>query len=147
MIIFQPIGVVHTPFQKVEETPIQSSRSDAAGTVEVYPEFLEGLDGIEEFSHIYLLYDLNQAPKGSPLKVTPFLDDQLHGIFATRFPNRPNSLGLSVVRLIARKENILDILGVDMLDGTPLLDIKPYLPDFDIHPVTKIGWYARRAHP
>ena len=101
----------------------------------------------KNFHIFFLLYVFHRAPDQIPLKVTPFLDDHIHGVFATRYPNRPNPLGLSVVRLVNREGNKLEILGADMLDGTPLVDIKPYVPDFDIHQVTKIGWYASRAHP
>jgi tRNA (adenine37-N6)-methyltransferase len=146
-IVFKPIGVIHTPFIEKEKTPIQSARSETLGTVEVFESYLDGLDGVEGFSHLILLYAFDRSPLQSPLKVKPFLDDQLHGVFATRYPNRPNALGLSVVRLVERKDNILSIMGVDMLDGTPLLDIKPYVPEFDIHEVSKTGWYANRAHP
>ena len=146
-IIFDAIGLIHTPFQDTANTPIQSSRSDARGIVEVFPEYLDGLEGVEEFSHLILIYAFHLAPAQVQLIVKPFLDDRLHGVFATRYPNRPNPLGLSVVQLVNREENKLEILGADMLDGTPLLDIKPYVPDFDIHSVSKIGWYANRAHP
>jgi tRNA (adenine37-N6)-methyltransferase len=146
-ITMKTIGVIHTPLLEKSDAPIQSSRSDIAGTVEVFPQYLEGLDGIEGFSHIILLYGFHQSEQEISLKVQPFLDDQLHGIFTTRYPNRPNPLGLSVVRLLNRKENRLEFLGADMLDGTPLLDIKPYVPEFDIFTVTKTGWYANRAHP
>lgn len=146
-IHFRQIGVIHTPFQSKEKVPIQSARSDAAGTVEIFPEFSEGLEGVEGFSHLYLLYELHLAPAATSLKVMPFLDNQMHGVFATRYPIRPNPLGLSVVRLDERRENLLFVTGIDVVDGTPLLDIKPYIPEFDIHPVTKIGWYANRANP
>ncbi len=145
-ITFKQIGVIHTPFSQKEQTPIQSARSDAPGTVEVFAEYAEGLDGVEGFSHLILLYQFHLSEPPIPLKVKPFLDDQLHGLFATRYPYRPNGLGLSVIRLVEHKGNLLSFLGADMLDGTPLLDIKPYLPEFDIHEVTKIGWYANRAH-
>jgi tRNA-Thr(GGU) m(6)t(6)A37 methyltransferase TsaA len=145
MISMRPIGLIHTPFSNAESTPIQSVRSEAAGEVEVFPEFQEGLAGIEEFSHLILLYSFHRSLGPVRLTVKPFLDNQLHGLFTTRFPNRPNPLGLSVVRLVSRTSNRLEILGVDMLDGTPLLDIKPYIPDFDIHQVTNTGWYARRS--
>jgi len=141
------IGTIHTPFTRADHTPIQSIRSDAPGTVELFPDYTEGLDGIEGFSHLYLLYVFHRAEPCVRLHVKPFLDDELHGVFATRFPSRPNPLGLSVVRLVERQGNVLAVLGVDMFDGTPLLDIKPYIPEFDIHPVTKTGWYAKRAHP
>jgi tRNA-Thr(GGU) m(6)t(6)A37 methyltransferase TsaA len=146
-ITFHAIGLIHTPFKEIESAPIQSARSEAAGIVEVFPEYIEGLDGVEEFSHLILVYVFHRAPDQVPLRVKPFLDDRQHGLFATRYPNRPNPIGLSVVRLVNRSQNRLEILGVDMLDGTPLLDIKPYVPDFDIHTISKIGWYANRAHP
>mgnify|MGYP000867227630 CR=1 FL=1 len=138
------IGVIHTPLTDKKSAPIQSSRSDIIGTVEVYPQYLEGLDGIEAFSHIYLLYMFHQSDQEVDLKVKPFLDDQVHGVFATRYPNRPNSLGFSVVQLIARQSNLLEFKGADMLDGTPLFDIKPYIPDFDVFSVEKTGWYQQR---
>ena len=142
----KPIGVIHTPLKEKKDAPIQSSRSDITGSVEVFPEYLEGLEGIEEFSHIYLLYGFHRSDREISLKVKPFLDDEVHGIFTTRHPCRPNPLGFSVVRLIERKENLLYFKGADMLDGTPLFDIKPYIPDFDIFNVDKIGWYQQRKH-
>jgi tRNA-Thr(GGU) m(6)t(6)A37 methyltransferase TsaA len=145
-ISLKSIGVIHTPFQSTESMPIQSARSDAAGFVEVFPGYTEGLEGVDGFSHLILLYAFHLLETPPKLMVQPFLDDRLHGVFATRYPNRPNPIGLSVVRLIARQDNRLDIQGVDMLDGTPLLDIKPYVPDFDIHTATNTGWYAKRAH-
>jgi tRNA-Thr(GGU) m(6)t(6)A37 methyltransferase TsaA len=113
--------------------------------VEVYPQFVDGLQDIEGFSHIILLYVFHQS-SGYSLRVKPFLDDQLRGLFATRYPGRPNPIGLSVVRLLRRRENILEIEGVDVLDGTPLLDIKPYVPDFDVHTETRTGWYEFRSN-
>ena len=145
-IRFHAIGAIHTPYLETEGMPIQSARTDTIGTVEVLPEYLEGLDGVEEFSHLILIYAFHRAPDQINLRVKPFLDDRLQGIFATRFPNRPNQIGISVVRLVNRVENRLEFVGADMLDGTPLLDIKPYVPDFDIHAVSRIGWYANRAH-
>jgi tRNA (adenine37-N6)-methyltransferase len=144
---FKAVGVIHTAFLEDKGVPIQSARSDAPGTIELFPEYLEGLEGVEEFSHIMLLYVLDRASADVHLKVKPFLDDALHGVFATRYPVRPNPLGLSVVRVVDRQENRIHFLGADMLDGTPLLDIKPYIPEFDFHQVSKTGWYARRAHP
>ena len=142
--IMKPIGILHSPFIEKDQTPIQPTRSSVSGWVEVFPEFTEGLEGLEGFSHIILLYVFHQSDKFS-LRVIPFLDDQVHGLFATRFPYRPNPIGLSIVRLLARRENILEIEGADMLDGTPLLDIKPYVPDFDVHANVKTGWYAQRS--
>jgi tRNA-Thr(GGU) m(6)t(6)A37 methyltransferase TsaA len=140
----RPIGVIHSQFNDKKLTPIQPSRSQAVGQVEVSPEFAEGLQDIEGFSHIILLYTFHQS-EGYSLRVKPFLDDQLRGLFATRYPCRPNPIGLSVVRLIARRGNLLEIEGVDVLDGTPLLDIKPYVPDFDVRLGTRVGWYETRS--
>jgi tRNA-Thr(GGU) m(6)t(6)A37 methyltransferase TsaA len=140
----RPIGVIHSPFTSKEQTPIQAVRSQAIGQVEVFPEYVEGLQDLDGFSHIFLLYVFHRS-QGYTLKVKPFLDDNLRGLFATRHPCRPNPIGLSVVRLLARSENLLDVEGVDVLDGTPLLDIKPYVPDFDGHPSTRTGWYAIRS--
>lgn len=141
--IMRPIGVIHSPFLAKQETPIQPTRSQARGQVEVYPEFAEGLQDIEGFSHLILLYAFHQSGPYK-LRVKPFLDDQLRGLFATRYPSRPNPLGLSIVRLVARQANLLEIEGVDVLDGTPLLDIKPYVPDFDTRSETRTGWYEMR---
>ena len=142
--MMKPIGVIHSPFTDKAQTPIQPTRSQAVGWVKVYPEFAEGLRGLEGFSHIILLYAFHQS-NGYTLQVQPFLDDRLQGLFATRYPCRPNPIGLSIVRLLARRENILEIEGVDMLNGTPLLDIKPYVPDFDVRTEVKTGWYAQRS--
>ena len=145
--MFNAIGIIHTPLFTTSDTPIQSSRSDIMGTVEVFPQYLDGLDGIEGFSHIYLIYEFHRCELEGALKVQPFLDDQLHGIFSTRHPNRPNPIGLSVVQLTEIQGNLLNFKGADMLDGTPLLDIKPYIPEFDIFTVEKTGWYQHRKHP
>jgi len=142
--IMKPIGVIHSPFTDKKQTPIQPTRSNQSGWVEVFPEYAEGLLGLEEFSHIILLYVFHQSD-GYKLKVKPFLDDKIHGLFATRYPHRPNPIGLSIVRLLSRRENVLNIDGVDVLDGTPLLDIKPYVPDFDVFTDVKTGWYAHRS--
>ena len=142
--IMKAIGVIHTPITDKQNSPIQSSRSDINGTIEVFPEYLEGLEGIEAFSHIYLLYGFHQSDREVALKVKPFLDDQEYGVFATRYPNRPNPLGFSVVQLISRQANLLAFKGADMLDGTPLLDIKPYIPEFDVFSVSKSGWFQNR---
>jgi tRNA-Thr(GGU) m(6)t(6)A37 methyltransferase TsaA len=142
--VMRPIGVIHSPYTELAGTPIQSSRSQAIGQVSVYPEYADGLEGLEGFSHIFLLYVFH-CSTGYELKVKPFLDAVQHGLFATRFPCRPNPLGLSVVRLLSRQGNNLDIEGMDILDGTPLLDIKPYVPDFDIRSGTRSGWYETRS--
>ncbi len=143
-IQLEPIGLIHSPFTGPAETPIQAARSQAQGRVVVFPEFAAGLRDIEEFSHIFLVYFFHRAERVD-LMVEPFLDDHPHGVFSTRHPYRPNHLGLSVVRLVARCQNELIVEGVDVLDGTPLLDLKPYVPDFDQREVTRCGWYDRRA--
>jgi tRNA (adenine37-N6)-methyltransferase len=140
----KPIGLIHSPFSEKEETPIQAARSRATGQVEVYPQYAEGLEGVEGFSHLILLYVFH-CSEGYNLKVTPFLDNEEHGLFATRHPHRPNPIGLSIVRLLKREGNLLEIEGVDVLDGTPLLDIKPYVPDFDLHADARTGWYETRS--
>jgi tRNA (adenine37-N6)-methyltransferase len=143
----KPIGVIHTPFKEKSETPIQFSRSTEFGEIEIFPEYEAGLESIDGLSHLILLYVFHEALNSQELLVKPFLDEKTHGVFATRFYQRPNPIGFSVVRLIQRTALRLQIQWVDMLDGTPLLDIKPYIPEFDVHPVDKLGWYATRAHP
>ena len=139
-----PIGIIHSPFTDKTQTPIQPSRSPAIGQVEVYPDFTEGLQDVEGFSHLILLYVFH-CSSGYALQVKPFLDDQQRGLCATCYPCRPNPIGLSVVRLLARRDQVLEIEGVDVLDGTPLLDIKPYVPDFDARSDVHTGWYATRG--
>jgi tRNA (adenine37-N6)-methyltransferase len=141
--LMKPIGVIHSPFGDKKSTPIQSVRSEAAGEVIIYPEFEAGLDGIEGFSYLILLYAFHLS-EGYSLTPKPFLDDQEHGLFTTRHPCRPNPIGISTVRLVERVGNCLKIEGVDVLDGTPLLDLKPYIPDFDHRPVGRTGWYENR---
>ena len=139
-IEFRPIGIVHSPFFEVEGMPIQPSRSEGAeGTVEIFDEFLEGLADLDGFSHIILLYHFHRS-EGFRLKVTPFLDNKPRGLFATRAPTRPNQIGLSVVRLVGVENNILSVEDVDILDGTPLLDIKPFVGEFDSRSSPRIGW-------
>ncbi len=143
----KPIGVIHTPFTKPSETPIQFSRSTALGEIEIFPEYEGGLDGIDELSHLILIYVFHEALDSRDLLVKPFLDDKAHGVFATRFYRRPNPIGFSIVRLLEQTGLHLKIESVDMLDGTPLLDVKPYVPEFDTCQPDKLGWYAKRAHP
>ena len=138
-MIVKPIGIIHTPFNHKKDAPIQPSRSNARGEVEVYKEYEEGLEDIEGFSHIILIYQFHKS-EGYSLKVKPYLDQNLRGLFATRAPRRPNQIGLSVVKLLKKKENILFIEGIDVLEGTPLLDIKPYVPDFHPKEPVNIGW-------
>jgi tRNA-Thr(GGU) m(6)t(6)A37 methyltransferase TsaA len=145
MTAFQPIGLIRTPFQSKKQTPIQPYRSQARGQVEVLPDFEPGLKDVDGFSHLILLYFFHHADPGYELTVTPFLDDQPKGLFATRFPRRPNSIGLSVVKLVKREGRTLHVEGIDVLDGTPLFDIKPYVPPFDAYPDASLGWLEGRV--
>jgi tRNA (adenine37-N6)-methyltransferase len=139
-ITFSPIGVIHSPHSSSTGTPIQPrAATGIAGEVLVFPEFVEGLEDLAGFSHIYLLYYLHLAGP-TRLRVIPFLDSELRGVFATRAPSRPNPLGLSIVRLRERRGNILRVENLDILDGTPLLDIKPYVPALDDWETDSIGW-------
>jgi len=139
-IIYKPIGVIHSPFKEPKGTPIQSSSAiGIKGDVEIFPEYVDGLQDIDGFSHIILIYHFHLSKKSS-LKAKPFMDDKTHGIFAIRGVSRPNPIGISIVRLIKIKNNILQVEDLDIVDGTPLLDIKPYVPDFDKAKVTRIGW-------
>jgi len=138
-ITFNPVGIIHTPHKKPEGTPIQPPASDARGTVEIFPEFSKGLKDIEGFSHLELLFYCHRAGEHK-LVVEPFMDETPRGVFATRAPSRPNSIGLSVVKLVGRDENILEVAGVDMLDETPLLDIKPHVPAMEESEEIRTGW-------
>jgi tRNA-Thr(GGU) m(6)t(6)A37 methyltransferase TsaA len=139
-IVYQPIGVIHSPFQSIGQMPIQpTGESTASGTAVIHPEYSPGLSDLEGFSHLILLYHFHRAP-APRLNVTPFLDDRPHGVFATRAPVRPNPIGLSVVELVGITGDQLDLNQVDVLDGTPLLDIKPYVPDFDTPDNAQVGW-------
>jgi tRNA (adenine37-N6)-methyltransferase len=139
-IRFVPIGVIRSEHKLAEKTPIQPVYAGGCrGRAEIYPEYEAGLQDLEGFSHIYLLYELHRAGQARML-VKPFLQDKEHGVFATRSPNRPNALGLSVVRLLRRKGRVLFLEGLDMLDGTPLIDIKPYTDKFDRIKTDKNGW-------
>lgn len=137
----EPIGVIETPFREPAGAPIQPSRANGArGKVHIEPRFQAGLQDLAGFERIWLIYWLHQTP-GSSLLVTPFLDQRQRGIFATRAPARPSPIGISAVRLLAVQDGILEVAGVDIIDGTPLLDIKPYVPEFDCYPDSKAGWF------
>jgi tRNA-Thr(GGU) m(6)t(6)A37 methyltransferase TsaA len=139
-IEYHPIGIVHSPFTEQEGTPIQPSRADGVrGTVEIFPEFVDGLSDLDGFSHIYLLCHLHRS-SGFRLKVVPYLDTVERGLFATRAPRRPNPIGLSVVRLVGIEGPTLTVENIDMLDGTPVLDIKPFVGEFDGREDIRTGW-------
>jgi tRNA-Thr(GGU) m(6)t(6)A37 methyltransferase TsaA len=140
-ITHRPIGVIRTPFLELEGMPVQAAGARGiAGWIDIDPALEEGLADLGGFSHVILLYHLHRvgAPK---LTVTPFLDTVAHGVFATRSPARPNPIGLSTVRLTRVAGTRLDIEDVDILDGTPLLDLKPYVPALDDRADPRIGWY------
>jgi tRNA-Thr(GGU) m(6)t(6)A37 methyltransferase TsaA len=140
MIEMNPIGIVHTPFRQLEGMPIQPAGAvGVTGTVEVFEEFRAGLKDLDGFSHIILIYVFHRS-QGFNLEVVPFLDTQPRGLFATRAPRRPNPIGLSTVQLDRIENGHLLVRNVDMLDGTPLLDIKPYVPEFDSHTEIRTGW-------
>ena len=141
-IKYRPIGTIRTPFKKQKGMPIQPSGAQGVrGTVKIKKDYIGGLKDLEGFSHIILIYHFHLS-QGYSLNVIPFLDDQPRGVFATRAPRRPNSIGLSVVKLNAVEEDTLKIENVDIIDGTPLLDIKPYVPEFDAQTAVKTGWLA-----
>jgi tRNA-Thr(GGU) m(6)t(6)A37 methyltransferase TsaA len=139
-IALRPIGVIRTPHQLADKTPIQPMYARGVeGRAEVLPGYAEGLRDLDGFSHVYLVYLFHQAGP-SRLVVKPFLDDVERGVFATRAPCRPNPIGLSVVRLVRRQGNVLYVEDVDMLDNTPLLDIKPFVAWMDLRENTRCGW-------
>jgi len=139
-IKYEPIGVIHSPFHTLEDMPIQpTSEASQPGMVEIFPQFVNGLADLAGFSHVYLIYHFHRVER-TKLTVIPFLDTQLRGIFATRAPSRPNPIGLSLVELERVDDNRLYIAALDVLDQTPLLDIKPYIPEFEPQQNVRIGW-------
>ena len=140
VITYNPIGVIRSEHVAVQETPIQPTYAKGCkGRAEIFPEFAEGLRDLDGFSHVYLIYHFHQAG-AARLMVKPFLQDVERGVFATRAPCRPTAIGLSVVELVRREGNVLHLDGVDILDGTPLLDIKPYTAKFDRFETSRNGW-------
>jgi tRNA-Thr(GGU) m(6)t(6)A37 methyltransferase TsaA len=140
----QPIGVIRSPYRTAAGTPIQPAYAKQAdGEVVVDESFESALADIEGFERIWLIYGLDRAGTFKA-RVIPYRDTQEHGLFATRAPSRPNPIGLSVVQLLAREGNVLRVRGLDILDGTPLLDIKPYVPEFDAFPQSTAGWLDAR---
>jgi putative methyltransferase, YaeB/AF_0241 family len=145
-IIIKPIGIIHTPFDDVKNMPIQPIAAEGVfGLVEVFPEFAHGLKDLEGFSHITMLYHFHKI-EGYELEVIPFMDDQPHGIFSCKAPKRPNAIGVSTVKLMKIDGNILHIEQPDMLDGTPLIDIKPFYPRYDNRDDVRIGWLEKNKH-
>ena len=145
-IILRPIGIIHSPFREPRGTPIQSADArDVRGTIEVFHEYTRGLKDVEGFSHIIVVSHFHLSGEAT-LELRPYLDDQTRGVFATRAPAHPNPIGISVVRLDRVDRNVLHIRGVDMVDGTPLIDIKPYVPEFDARAAERIGWLGGNIH-
>jgi len=145
-ITFTPIGIIHSRHKTKVGTPIQPSRLERCdGEVEIFPEFITGLRDLEGFSKIWLLFHLH-AMTEFKLEVKPYLDDQTRGVFATRAPSRPNPIGLSLVDLISIDGGIIKVNGLDILDGTPLIDIKPFIPDVDHVDGVKVGWLEGKTH-
>lgn len=147
-IKYKPIGIIRSPFKELEGMPIQPvGACGVKGEIHIEEEYTEGLTDLGEFSHIILIYHLHLS-KGFSLRIKPFLDDKKHGVFATRAPKRPNPIGLSVVRLDKIVDNIVHISNVDIVDGTPLLDIKPYIPQMERREDEEvcIGWFEKNHH-
>jgi len=141
----KPIGIIHSPFKKIVGTPIQTVFSkNGNGTVEVLPEFKEGLHDLEGFSHIMLIYRFHKS-RGYHLLCRPFLDEVQRGVFATRAPSRPNPIGISIVKIKEIRGNKIEVASLDVLDGTPLLDIKPYIPRFDAPAAKRVGWFEKAS--
>lgn len=139
-INYRSIGIIHTPFKNPKGMPIQPTGAKGIkGTIELNEVYIQGLKDLDGFSHLILIYHFHKATERK-LLIQPFLEDENHGIFAIRAPKRPNPIGLSIVKLLNIKKNILEIENVDILNGTPLLDIKPYVPHFDIFDNVKSGW-------
>lgn len=140
----EPIGIIYTPYETKDECPIQPLYSpDSIGRVTVFEKYAAGLKDLETFSHVYLFYQFDRAGEIELIRPT-FLDDEPHGIFATRHPCRPNGIGMSIVKLMTRDKNILVVKGIDVLNMTPLLDIKPYIPRFDRIETATEGWTANK---
>jgi tRNA-Thr(GGU) m(6)t(6)A37 methyltransferase TsaA len=145
-IIYNPIGIIHSPYKEIEGMPIQPcGATGVRGSVEIKREYVHGLKDIDGFSHIILLYHFHIS-KGYSLEIIPFLEDHPKGVFATRAPKRPNPIGLSVVKLVKVEDNKLHIEDVDILDNTPLLDVKPYISEFDALDKTEAGWYSKAKY-
>jgi len=137
---FKQIGIIHTPHRAASETPVQPVfAKEIRGTVEVFPEYIDAMRDLDGFSYIYLFYYFDRTTQ-TRLKVKPYLDDKIRGVFATRAPHRPNKIGMSVVRLLRMRKNIIEVEDIDILDGTPLLDIKPYIARFDVRRPVRSGW-------
>ncbi len=139
-ICFKPIGIIHTEFKTLKGIPIQFSQSDSIGTIEIFHDYEPALKDLDGFSHIYCLYFFDMVKPPVPLQSKPFLIDEIKGVFAIRTPFRPNPIGLSILEILEIKGNLIQVKNIDILDRTPILDIKPYIPQFDSRETNKIGW-------
>ena len=143
---YHPIGIIHSPYKKPQGTPIQPiAGAGNTAVIEIYPQYAEGLKDIEGFSHLILIFHMHLV-KNSQLKVIPFLDTEERGVFATRAPGRPNPIGFSVVKFEKVEGNLLTVNDIDMLDGSPILDIKPFIPAFDVRQADRTGWLNKNDY-
>ncbi len=139
-ITLKPIGTIHSPFHSLSEMPIQPAGIyGEEGILEINPDYITGLRDLDGFSHLYAIYFFHKARDWKPF-VIPFLDNVERGIFATRAPKRPNPIGLSLLEILSIKDNLVRVKNIDILDGTPLLDIKPFVPQFEPTEGIRIGW-------
>jgi tRNA (adenine37-N6)-methyltransferase len=144
-ITYRPVGLVRSPFERLEGMPLQSVAAiEVRGQIEIAPEFAPGLKDLDGFSHLHIVSHLHRGAPGG-LEVIPFLDDRVRGIFATRSPRHPNPIGLSVFRLLGISGSTLEVAGIDLVDGTPVLDIKPYVAEFDALSPERTGWLEESA--
>jgi len=139
-VCFKPIGIIHTPFKSLKGIPIQSSMSNTKGIIEIFAEYVAGLKDLSGFSHLYCVYFFDMVKLPVPLQSKPFLDNEKKGVFAIRTPFRPNPLGLSILEIVEIRENMINVSRVDILDKTPVLDLKPYISQIDNVETKKIGW-------
>ncbi len=145
-VCYRPIGIVHSPFREIGQMPVQPvSAAGVSGTIELLPDLVPGLQDLDGFSHLLVIYHFHRSGP-TRLSVTPFLDDHPHGIFATRAPVRPNPIGLSLLTLLGIDGHRLQVGNLDILDGTPVLDIKPYVPQFDQVADVRSGWVERAGN-
>lgn len=145
-ITIKPIGVIHTPFVEINNMPIQPLAAEGVkGVIELDESFVDGLKDLNGFSHITLIYQFHKVD-GYKLQVVPFMDTEPHGIFATKAPKRPNAIGISTVKLLSIKNNLIEIEQIDVLDGTPLIDIKPFYPRYDNREDVQIGWLEKNKN-
>jgi tRNA-Thr(GGU) m(6)t(6)A37 methyltransferase TsaA len=143
-IVYEPIGIIRSPYKTIADMPIQPSGAKGIqASIKLRRQYIKGLKDLEGFSHLILIYHFHLS-KSFSLRVVPFLDDKPHGLFATRAPKRPNPIGLSVVKLNRISGGILYIENIDVIDGTPLLDIKPYVPAFDVYRNVRVGWLSEK---